>query len=335
MFRSLAKRDGNENIYSMVALNIRQQIPESESPKVLILVGPTASGKTPLSLLIAERLNAEIVSADSRQIYKLMDIGTAKPSIEDRQKIKHYFVDELLPDQEFNAAEFGKQGRLIIDDILLRKKVPMVVGGSGLYVRSLIDGFFEGSPPDSEIRKHLYDRLNREGAEKLLEELRVVDPEAASKMLPTNTRRIVRALEVYSLTGVPISQLQKSKIEISFMPVFAGISWKRNILYDRINRRVDMMIEYGLLEEVQRLKELGYPPALNALQTVGYKEVFEYFDGKIDYKKMIESIKQNSRRYAKRQLTWFRHDKRIRWFDAHSEEDFVNVASEVTKYYVL
>ena len=318
----------------MVALNIRQRTPDIEPPKVIVLVGPTASGKTPLSLIIAEHLNAEIISADSRQIYKLMDIGTAKPDIEDRQKIKHYFVDELFPNQEFNAGEFGMQGRLIIDDILQRKKVPMVVGGSGLYVRSLIDGFFEGSPPDSDIRKHLYDRLNREGAEILLDELKVVDPEAASKMLPTNTRRIVRALEVYSSTGVPISQLQKSKIKISFMPVLAGISWKRNILYDRINRRVDRMIESGLLEEVQRLKELGYPPALNALQTVGYKEVIEYFDGKIDYVKMIESIKQNSRRYAKRQLTWFRQDERIKWFDAHSEKDFGKVASEVSKYYV-
>jgi tRNA dimethylallyltransferase len=297
---------------------------------VLVLVGPTGSGKTAISLLLADLLNGEIISADSRQVYKLMDIGTAKPSQEELRKVKHYFIDELFPDREFNAGEFGKKGRLTIDNILLRKRTPLVVGGSGLYVRALIDG----PSADQDIRRQLYHRLNDEGSEKLLNELRQVDPVAASTMVPSNTRRIIRALEVFRVTGFPITQLQKSNIKIHFTPIFVGLQWKRKILYERINRRVDLMIKHGLVDEVKRLSEAGYSPTLNALQTVGYKEVFDFLEVKINYNKMIELIKQNTRRYAKRQLTWFRHDERIKWFDVQGDEDFEKIASEVSKYYV-
>jgi tRNA dimethylallyltransferase len=303
--------------------------------KVLVLVGPTASGKTPISLRIAQQLNAEIISADSRQIYKFLDIGTAKPSLEDREKVKHYFVDELTPEQEFNAGEFGKRGREIIDDIFRRNNVPLVVGGSGLYVQSLIDGFFDGPSKDDELRQQLYARLHHDGAEVLLEELRAVDAESASKMLPSNTRRIVRALEVYKLTGVPISHWQNHKVKIHFVPVFVGLEWERKLLYERINRRVDWMIDQGLIDEVKRLHSRGYSPDLNALQTVGYKEVFDYFNQKISYEHMKELIKQNSRRYAKRQLTWFRADKRIRWFEVNSETDLLEVAKKISDYFLL
>ena len=300
---------------------------------VLVLVGPTATGKTPISLRIADKLDTEIISADSRQIYKLMDIGTAKPSIEDRRKVKHYFVDELFPDEEFNAGEFGKKGRDVVDDILQRKKIPLVVGGSGLYVQALIDGFFDGPSADKDIREQLYQRLAEGGGEKLLDELRAIDAEAASTMLPTNTRRIIRALVVYRVTGIPISQLRKFKTKINFIPILAGLNWDRKILYERINRRVDLMIEHGLVDEVKRLRDHGYTSTLNAFQTVGYKEVFDFIDGKIDYQRMIDLIKQNSRRYAKRQLTWFRQDERIRWFDLYDGEDFGKIALEISKYY--
>jgi tRNA dimethylallyltransferase len=303
------------------------------SSSVLVLVGPTASGKTTISLHLANQLNAEIISADSRQLFQFMNIGTAKPTPEERGNIKHYFVDELLPDQDFNASEFGSKGRLIVDDILRRKKVPLVVGGSGLYVRALADGFFEGPPPDPELRHHLYHRLKEEGAEKLLSELRHVDPVAAASMLPSNTRRIVRALEVYQLTGKPISELHKSKIEIPFTPIFVGLQWERAALYDRINKRSEWMIENGLLDEVKQLLESGYSPNLNALQTVGYKEAIDFLDGKISHERMVELIKQNSRRYAKRQLTWFRYDERIRWFEVQSEKEFKEIASRIGKYY--
>ena len=264
-----------------------------------------------------------------------MDIGTAKPSLEERGNITHYFVDEYPPDQDFNASEFGNKGRLIIDDILRRSTLPLIVGGSGLYIRALVDGLFEGPPPDPELRHQLYHRLKEEGAEKLLSELRAVDPVAAASMLPSNTRRIVRALEVHQLTGVPISELQKSKIEISFTPVFAGLQWDRAVLYDRINRRVDLMIERGLVEEVKKMLVSGYVPTLNALQTVGYKEAIDFLSGKISHERMVELIKQNSRRYAKRQLTWFRYDERIQWFAVCSDEDFEGIAIQIGEYFRL
>lgn len=301
---------------------------------VLVIVGATASGKTPVSLLIAKRINGEILSADSRQIYRMMDIGTAKPTSDELKSIPHHFIDELLPDQNFNAGEFGKQGRQIIDEIFSKGKIPLVVGGSGLYIRALIDGFFDGPSANSLIREELYYRLEVEGAEILLEELRQIDPVSASRMIPTNERRIVRALEVFRTTGAPISEMHKSKIEINFNPVFVGLNWDRKKLYERINKRVDSMMKTGLIDEVKQLRLKGYSSTLNALQTVGYKEVFDHLDNKIDYNRMVELIKQNSRRYAKRQLTWFRHDDRIKWFNINHDEEFEKIGLEITEYFI-
>jgi tRNA dimethylallyltransferase len=300
----------------------------------LVLVGPTASGKTATSLCVASRLGAEILSADSRQIYKYMDIGTAKPSREERKNIKHYFVDELTPDQDFNSGEYGTRGREIIDDIFRRRKVPLVVGGSGLYVQALVDGFFEGPSAHPELRRHLEGRMKTEGAESLLEELRRIDPVAASGMLPSTTRRIVRALEVHTLSGTPISELHKSRHKIDFSPVFVGLQWDRKALYDRINKRAEQMIEQGLIDEVKQLIARGFSPDLNALQTTGYQEAFQFLEGKISHDRMVELIKQNTRRYAKRQLTWFRRDKRIRWFEVEDEKDLPRVAGGICEYFL-
>jgi tRNA dimethylallyltransferase len=296
---------------------------------VLVLVGPTASGKTPVAIEISRLIDVEIISADSRQMYKHMDIGTAKPSREERARVPHHFVDDHLPDASLNASEFGRRGREIIDDILSRGKLPLVVGGSGLYVQGLIDGFFEGPEPDEELRAHLYGRLAAEGGEALLEELRAVDPVSAQTMLPSNSKRIVRALEIHRLTGQPISELQKTRIAVSFTPAFVGLRWERAALYERINRRVDRMLEGGLVEEARQLLALGYDPGLNALQTVGYREVFEQLRGACSHERMVFLIKRNSRRYAKRQMTWFRHDERIAWFDVRGEEDFPAVAAAI------
>ena len=296
-------------------------------------MGPTASGKTPVSLFLAQQLDGEIISADSRQVYKYMDIGTAKPSVEQRKLIKHYFVDERKPDEEFNAGEFGKRGREIIEDIFDRRKQPILVGGSGLYVRALVDGFFDTPPKDVDLRTQLFERLHNEGRLSLLNELRKVDPTSAAQMLPSNTRRIVRALEVYRLTGIPISQhRQHQRIERTFEPVFTGLTWERKKLYEQIEARVDRMMEMGLIGEVESLRDKGYDSSLNALQTVGYQEVFQYLKGKVSKERMIELIKQNSRRYAKRQLTWFRHDKRITWFPV-SNARFDDVAQKVLMYF--
>ncbi len=302
--------------------------------KVLAIVGPTASGKTKLSIIVAEKIGGEIISADSRQVYRYMDIGTAKPSKEERERVKHYFIDELNPDEEFNAGVFGERGREIIEDIFSRGKVPIIVGGSGLYVKSLIDGFFEGPAGDWELRETLYRKAKQLGKEAVYEELKRVDPASAEKIHPNNLKRVIRALEVYYLTGKPISQLQvEMKPEINFETVQVGLNWDRKKLYRRIEKRVDEMIERGLIDEVRKLRELGYDKNLNSLQTVGYKEVFDYLDGLISYDEMVYLIKRNSRRYAKRQLTWFRQDRRIIWVDVDDGTDFNELADKVIEIY--
>jgi tRNA dimethylallyltransferase len=301
--------------------------------KILILLGPTASGKTSLSLLLAPHLTAEIISADSRQIYKYLDIGTAKPTPDQRKRVTHHFVDMLEPDRDYNAGEFGKEGRSVIAQIVKRRHVPFVVGGSGLYIRSLIDGFFDGPGADAELRRHLADRMRLEGAEHLLEELGKIDPLSAARMLPTNTRRIMRALEVFQLTGMPISRLQKQKPDFQFDPLFVGLAWNRSRLYERINRRVDEMLAAGLVDEVRSVAERGFSRHLNSLQTTGYLEVFDYFDGKLTDGELSAAIKQNTRRYAKRQMTWFRPDKRIRWFPVDDENEFPALADSIVRYF--
>jgi tRNA dimethylallyltransferase len=308
---------------------------EEKNPRraVLCIVGPTASGKTKLSLLLAPLLNGEIISADSRQVYKHLDIGTAKPTREERREIIHHFVDELDPKETFNAGEFGKRGRRLIESLFRRGKTPIVVGGSGLYLKSLIDGLFEGPSADQSIRRRLYDRLHKEGPEALLKELHRVDADSAERMLPTNTRRIVRALEVYEITGTPISKLHSEKVGVNFSPLLIGLEWDRRRLYERINQRVEMMLNRGLIDEVRALMEKGYPPETNSLQTVGYQEVIIYLQGKTDYPEMVELIKRNTRRFAKRQLTWFRRDKRIHWFKVEDEKEFPSIARKTLELF--
>jgi tRNA dimethylallyltransferase len=302
----------------------------SPLPTILVIVGPTASGKTRLALEIARHTSAGIISADSRQVYQLLTIGTAKPSPDELKKVKHYFVDEILPDQHFSAGEFGIDGRKIIDEIVKQKKLPIVVGGTGLYVRSLVDGLFTGPGRKEDVREELEARLESEGANALLEELRRVDPEAAARMLPSNQRRVIRALEVYYATGKPISQHHDEHEHKKFFnPVFVGLQWERKKLYDRINFRVDRMLAAGFLDEVKGLLSRGYDDRYKSLQTVGYKEAFAFLRKEIGYERMVELMKQNTRRFAKRQLTWFRRDARIRWFDIEEENEIPRIAGEI------
>jgi len=285
-------------------------------PTILVITGPTASGKTSLALEIARRTSAEIISADSRQVYQLLTIGTAKPSPDELKEVKHHFVDEILPDQHFSAGEFGVEGRKIIHKIVTQKKLPIVVGGTGLYIRSLVDGLFTGPGRKEDVRDELEARLASEGAESLLEELRRVDPEAAARMLPSNQRRIIRALEVYYATGKPISQHHDEHEKKNFFNhVFVGLQWERKKLYGRIDSRVEGMLAAGFLDEVKELLARGYDDRYKSLQTVGYKEAFAFLRKEITYGRMVELMKQSTRRFAKRQLTWFRRDMRIRWFD--------------------
>lgn len=285
--------------------------------KILIIVGPTAVGKTTLSLELADRLkDAEIISADSRQIYKFMDIGTAKPSADELSRIRHHFIDIKFPDEYYSAGKFGKEARQVIKKLQEQGKRPIVVGGSGLYIRALVDGFFDKQIYDESVKAKLKLQIKESGLEPLYQRLQQVDPESAQKIHPNDGHRIVRALEVYELTGVPLSEFQKeSAKKADFEPVIIGLTRDRNELYQIIEKRVDQMIERGLIEEVISLKEKGYGENLNSMQTVGYKEVFQFLAHKIDRDEMIKLIKQHTRNYAKRQLTWFRKDERIHWIN--------------------
>lgn len=276
-------------------------------------------------------LDAEIVSADSRQVFRHLTIGTSKPTREEQALVPHHYIDELMPDQEFSAGVFGLTGRERIEEIFSRKKTPLVVGGSGLYVRALVDGFFEGPGADRDLRASLERRLADEGIHPLLEEVRRVDPEFAATVDPTKPRRIIRALEVIRRTGIPLSRIQReAKVEIAFHPVFFGLDWGRAELYRRIEERCDRMIRDGLLKEVDRLETLGFNETLQSLKTVGYAEAFAYRRGRISYEEMIRLFKQNSRRYAKRQLTWFRRDKRVRWIPMDPGRSPREVAEEIS-----
>lgn len=315
--------------------------------RVLVLTGPTATGKTGVSYriasLIKKKLSTEpvIVSADSRQVYKHITIASSYPSKEHLKEFKHYFIGELELDEEFNAGDYGKKARKIISEVFSSGKIPIVVGGSGLYISSLIYGLFDYENASEDdlfkvkqktVRKELEERLKKEGVEKLFGDLKKVDNTSANKMTNANNRRIIRALEVYYTTGIPISKLQLKKIDVGFEAVQFAHNWERSELYERINERVDKMLEAGLIEEIKSLKDKGYNYIdYNSLNTVGVKEVFDFLSGIIDYDKMVELIKQNTRRFAKRQLTWFRKDKNIRWIDVNEEDELESAGLRIYK----
>jgi tRNA dimethylallyltransferase len=304
----------------------------SSNKRVIALVGTTASGKTLLSILLAERLRGEIISADSRQIYNFLNIGTAKPTPEDLNRVLHNFINILDPNQEYNAAEYGQQARIKIEELLKQGVQPIIVGGSGLYVRAAIDGFFSGPGKNSEIREQLEKEAQSFGAEVLFDKLKRIDPVSAAKMDASKVRRVVRALEVYYTTGKPISDLHSAQATIApFEVVQYALEWERKILYDRINKRIDEMMEKGLVEEVRELIGRGYLSSMNALNTVGYKEAFDFIEGKLKKEEMVRLIKQNSRRFAKRQLTWFRADKRIRWISVNEQTNWNEIAENIIK----
>ena len=303
--------------------------------KLLAIVGPTGSGKSQLGLILANRLDGEIISADSRQIYRFLDIGTSKPSRSDQEKIPHHFIDSLDPREEYSAGAYGREARGTIIEIAGRNKQPILVGGSGLYVKAVIDGFFDGPGKDVELRNQLETRLKEGGSSALLANLQKVDPESAATMDASKPRRIIRALEVFYITGKPLSEFHKEQSSAApFETVEFGIQWERSRLYERIDQRVEAMLEQGLVDEVRRLKSDGYDRNLNALNSVGYKEVFDYFDGDIDYEEMIESMKRNTRRFAKRQLTWFRADRRIKWITIDDSTPLERVADRVAQAFL-
>lgn len=292
-------------------------------PKVIVIGGPTASGKTALSIFLAKKINGEIISADSMQIYKDMNIGTAKPTVEEMDGIKHYLIDSVSPSVRYSVADFKKDATNAIEDILKKGKTPIVVGGTGLYIDSLIYGIdYNEMQVDLEYRAYLENLAEEKGLGYLYDLAKNIDEQAMSKISVNDKKRICRVLEVYKSTGKTKTELEKESrqkdVKYDFK-VFA-IDMERQILYDRINKRVDLMIDAGLIDEVNNLIK-KYPDIPTAMQGLGYKEVVQYFEKKCTKEEMIEKIKQESRRYAKRQLTWFRRNKDIVWLDAKKSLD--------------
>lgn len=284
-----------------------------------VVAGPTASGKTRLAIDIAKAVGGEIVSADSMQIYKYMDIGSAKPTAEERSEVKHHLIDFLEPDAEFSVADYTEAAHGVISDIAARGKIPVMCGGTGLYINSVVNDItFGETETDYEMRAELQKYADKNGNEALLKMLAEVDSVSAARLHPNNVRRVIRAIEFYRLTGQTISEHQDltKRTDGRYAPVMFCIDWDREELYERINKRVDIMLKSGLIEEVRRLTYMGYTKALNSMKAIGYKEIIDYFNGEYTYEEAVELIKQSSRRYAKRQLTWFRRDDRIHWLDA-------------------
>lgn len=299
--------------------------------RVVVIVGPTCSGKTKLGIELAEKLNSEIISADSRQIFKYLTIGTAKPSKKELSQVKHHFIDILEPSENYNVGLYEKDALKVIDELSAKNKLPIVVGGSGLYIKAIVDGIVD-IDSDEELREQLIEEKDKYGNEFLYNKLKQIDKEAAESMLPQNWKRVIRAIEVYHLTGksiLEIHEIQKRNLNYSFYQF--GLNWERETLYKNIEKRVDDMIGSGLVEEVKNILELGYDKKLNALNTVGYKEIISYLENEITLERAVELIKRNTRRFAKRQMTWFRKDKRINWIGIKSENDILSAKEQILK----
>lgn len=292
-----------------------------QKPKVIVICGPTASGKTLLSIELAKQINGEIVSCDSMQIYKDMTIGTAKPTPEEMQGIKHYLIDYVSPTQRYSVADYKKDAKEAIHKIIQEGKTPIVVGGTGLYIDSLI---YEIEYPEitfeQKYREQLEKQVEGQGLETLYEQAKKIDPLAIEKISKTDKKRILRILEIYHATGKTKTEqeIESRKNEPEFDYHVFALLWDREILYERINKRVDIMIEQGLIEEVKNILE-KYDQFPTAMQGLGYKEAVEYLDGKTTKEEMIEKIKLETRHYAKRQMTWFRKNKQTIWLDATQE----------------
>lgn len=285
---------------------------------LLVIVGPTAIGKTSVSTKIAKLANGEIISADSMQIYKYLDIGTAKITLEESGSIPHHLIDIIYPNEEFSVSDYKEKAVKLISDINSRNRLPIIAGGTGLYVNSLVYNLnFTKVASDENIRNKLENMAHIYGNECLFNKLQTIDKESSQKISLNDRKRLIRAIEIYELTGKPMSEHNKSfRIpNDGYNLNMIGLNMDREKLYSRINSRVDIMIEKGLVKEVENLLANGYHKDLVAMQGIGYKEIVSYLEGDMTLDSSIELIKQKSRNYAKRQLTWFRRDDRIKWFD--------------------
>jgi tRNA dimethylallyltransferase len=302
---------------------------------IAIITGPTASGKTAVSIEVAKRLQGEIISADSMQIYKYMDIGSAKPDENEMSGIPHHLIDVVYPHEDFSVAMFRTLAKEAINDITARGKLPIIVGGTGLYINSLTHNLdFTEISFDKSYREQLTRIANTKGNEHLHKMLENVDNESYNRLFPNDVKRVIRALEVYENTGKTISEYQRASKEkpIPYNLAYIGLTMDRQRLYDRINQRVDIMFDKGLVEEVIKLRALGYNKNMVSMQGIGYKEIYDYLDGHITLAKLKDIIKQGSRNYAKRQLTWFRRDDRIHWVNIDDYETISGIIENIVAY---
>ena len=299
-----------------------------DKPIVYVIAGPTASGKTKLAVELAKRINGEIVSADSMQIYKDMDIGTAKVTKDEMQNIKHYMIDIISPEERYSVSQYKLEAENAIDEIIKKGKTPIICGGTGLYINSIIYGInYQEEEIDEEYRNKLNEIAQNGGLEELYNEALKIDPKKKKKISKNDQKRIIRVLEIYHKTGKTKTEVEKESRskELKYDYKVFAINVERSILYDRINKRVDIMIENGLIEEVKGIIE-KYKAFPTAMQGLGYKEVVEYLNGNLTKEEMIEKIKMESRRYAKRQITWFKKDKDTYWLDGlDSTENNINI----------
>ncbi|MBD5640592.1 tRNA (adenosine(37)-N6)-dimethylallyltransferase MiaA [Clostridium botulinum] len=307
---------------------------------LLILAGPTAVGKTDISIKLAKKLNGEIISADSMQIYKYMDIGSAKITKEEMKGIPHHLIDVVAPHEEFNVASFKTLAEKCIKDIWSRGKLPIIAGGTGLYINSLIYNYdFTDADRDEDYREYLTRLSEDKGKEYVHSLLKDIDGKSYEKLYPNDLKRVVRALEVYKITGKSISEYtkenEKKLYNIPYNINYFVLNMNREVLYERINKRVDIMMDKGLIEEVKKLESMGYTPDMQSMKGIGYKEILFYLKGDISLDEAIYLIKKGSRNYAKRQLTWFRKDKRSIWIDKDKyrfEEEIVDKIIKMVKY---
>jgi tRNA dimethylallyltransferase len=318
-------------------------VPANQTDKLLVLLGPTAVGKTELSLKVAEQFSCEIIGVDSMQVYKYMDIGTAKPTENERSRVPHHLIDIVYPDENYTAGRFVADAQNAIQTIQKNQHMPLLTGGTGLYLKGLLQGLFDENNHDHDadnrsasgetesIRQHLRKRLAEEGREQLFAELNEVDPDSAKRIHPNDTQRLLRALEIFKKTGMPWSKhlVKQQGKNIQYNVLKLGLTSSREELYKRIDQRVQVMIELGLLDEVRKLLDLGYHGDLKSMQSIGYRHMVNYIRKEWDWQESLDLLARDTRRYAKRQYTWFNQDPEVIWFEV-SQQDAI--LAEINKF---
>lgn len=297
---------------------------------LIVICGPTGIGKTTAAIGLAEALGGEIISADSMQIYRYMDVGTAKPTADEQARVRHHLIDVVDPDEPFDAARFSTLAREAADILASQGKLAVVAGGTGLYLRAMIYGLFGHSPSDPDLRGQLHQEAETLGAPALHQRLTMVDPETAANVHPNDRLRIVRALEIHALTGVPLSRHQRAHgfAHTPFAVFKIGLTMDRESLYRRIDRRVDLMVDQGLVDEVHRLLDMGYGPDLKSMQSIGYRHMADFIAQRLSWDEAVRTLKRDTRRFAKRQFTWFNAEREINWFEPAQADAMTRAAAD-------